>query len=393
MNSRPSDNRCRPLIAHVVHRLDYGGLENGVVNLINALPSDAFRHAVVCLTDYTDFRERIRVPNVPCLPLHKREGKDVDLYRRLWGTFRRLRPDIVHTRNLATLEAQVPAFLAGVPGRVHGEHGWDMGDLDGRSRKPALIRRAVRPLVNEYVALSRHIAAYLEERIGIEPERISQIYNGVDAKRFHPGTDRSWVGERFGAGEHVVIGTVGRLQPVKDQAALVRAFARLAGETGGERLRLVVVGDGPLRGDLEALARDLGVEGLCWFAGAQDDIPKLLGGMDVFCLPSLAEGISNTILEAMACGVPVVATAVGGNPELVEHEISGALIPPEDEGALAAALDTYAASPELRRRHGQAARRAVEERFTLAVMVDRYQRLYERVAATRLRGGIRSKAA
>ena len=112
-----------------------GGLENGLVNVINRMPADRYRHVIISLIDYTDFRNRIKNPNVEVYALHKRPGKDLRLYAKLWRLFRILKPDIVHTRNLATLEAQLPAMVAGVPHRIHGEHGRDIEDLDGTRRK------------------------------------------------------------------------------------------------------------------------------------------------------------------------------------------------------------------------------------------------------------------
>lgn len=184
--ARP-DNR--PLIAHVVYRFDIGGLENGVVNLVNHLPSEAYRHAIIALTDVTDFRGRIGRGDVQYFSLHKGPGHGVWLYPRLFRLFRELAPSIVHTRNLAALEATVPAWFAGVPVRVHGEHGRDVGDLDGSNRKYRRVRRLYRPFVSHYVALSRDLAAYLRGPIGIAPERIAQIYNGVDTAQFAPAPD------------------------------------------------------------------------------------------------------------------------------------------------------------------------------------------------------------
>ena len=147
-----------PLIVHVVHRFGVGGLENGLVNLINRMPATAWRHAVVSLTDISEtFAKRIERNDVMWVALDKRPGHLVRYYPRLFRLFRELRPAVVHTRNLAALEACVPAWAARVPARVHGEHGWDVHDVGGSKRKYQIIRRAYRPFVHRYVALSRHI--------------------------------------------------------------------------------------------------------------------------------------------------------------------------------------------------------------------------------------------
>ena len=173
----------RPLVVHVMHAFDVGGLENGVVNLINHLPRDAWRHAVVALTRITDFRQRVRRDDVTFIALDKAPGHAVSLYPRLYRLFREMKPAIVHTRNRAALEVAVPAWAAGVPVRLHGEHGRDVGDLDGSSRKYQWVRRIYRPFVSHYVALSRELERYLVENVGVPQPRISQIYNGVDAQR------------------------------------------------------------------------------------------------------------------------------------------------------------------------------------------------------------------
>ena len=152
-----------PLVVHVVYRLDVGGLENGVVNLINHMPAQAYRHAVVSLTEVTDFRLRIRREGVLTIALHKPPGHGLRLYPQLWRLFRELRPAVVHTRNLAALEATVPAWLAGVPVRVHGEHGRDGRDLAQTSRRYDFVRRAYRPFVSHYVALTSELSGYLRD--------------------------------------------------------------------------------------------------------------------------------------------------------------------------------------------------------------------------------------
>ena len=180
------DRDPRPLIAHVVYRFDVGGLENGVVNLINRLPRESYRHAVVSLTDVTDFRNRIRRDDVQFVALNKGPGHGYRLFPRLFRLFRAMAPTIVHTRNLAALEASVPAWLAGVPARVHGEHGRDMGDLDGTNRRYQRVRRLYRPFVSHYVALSKDLETYLNSTLGVDPRLVEQIYNGVDTAQFAP---------------------------------------------------------------------------------------------------------------------------------------------------------------------------------------------------------------
>ena len=375
-----------PLICHVVYRFAVGGLENGVVNLINHLPSDRWRHAVVSLTDIDPtFAARIRTPGVALHALHKPPGQGFRQWPALARLFRQLRPTIVHTRNLAALEAQLPAWWAGVPGRVHGEHGRDAEDPDGISRKHQWMRRAYRPFVQHTIALGRELADYSLNRIGIPPGRLHTIYNGVDTERFHPAASgrQPLAGSPFNDPALWLVGTVGRMQTVKAQPVLARAFALALQQppTLRTRLRLVLVGDGPLRAECESVLRQAGVAELVWFAGERGDVPDVMRGLDCFVLPSLAEGISNTILEAMSSGLPVIATKVGANEELVVPGSTGGLVRPGDADAIASSMIEYCSDPALARRLGQAGQRRAIELFSLESMVRSYETVYLRIAA------------
>jgi sugar transferase (PEP-CTERM/EpsH1 system associated) len=372
-----------PLIVHIIYRLGIGGLENGLVNLINATPVDRYRHAIVCLAGYTDFAERITRKDTSIYDLQKSPGKDPGYYVRLFKLLRKLRPDIVHTRNIGTLECQFIAAAAGVKHKVHGEHGWEVGDLLGRQRKHVLLRRLSRVVISRYITVSRHMMDWLENVIQIPADRITQIYNGIDAGRFQP-RQRS-----EGAGSFVV-GTVGRLDPIKDQKTLLRAFAALLStESNSEAdIRLVIVGSGAMRQELEELTAALGLTSQVDLAGASDNVAALLKTFDLFVLPSLSEGISNTILEAMSSGLPAVVTNVGGNPELVVNGVTGTLFEPGDINALAGLMRASLEQPESRRQQGSAGRlRAVEE-FGLNAMVDAYLGLYDKeIGHTETAGG------
>ena len=385
----------RPLIAHVVYRFDVGGLENGLVNLLNRMSRERYRHVVVSLTNVTEFRQRVTRGDVEFIELHKAPGHGIKLLPRLFGLFRRLRPAIVHTRNLAALEASLPAWLSGVPLRVHGEHGRDVGDLDGTNRTYRAVRRAYRPFVSHYVALSRDLERYLVDAVGVEPSQVTNIVNGVDIEAFTAPVACVRAADcPFNDPALWICGTVGRMQPVKNQALLARAFVRALADTPSlrARLRLVIVGDGPSEGEVRAILVRAGVADLAWLPGARTDVAGLLRTFDVFVLPSLAEGISNTILEAMATALPVIATDVGGNGELIEAGRTGLLVPSGDVAALAQALTHYANSPEAARLAGLAGRARTEQLYGLDAMVGQYEALYERLLARSRRAGRRSAA-
>jgi sugar transferase (PEP-CTERM/EpsH1 system associated) len=377
MNANPE----KVHIAHIIHRLDVGGLENGLVNLINHLPEHLFCHSVICLTHYTDFRHRIRRADTRYYALDKKLGFDAGIYLRLWRLLRALAPDIVHTRNLAALECQVASWLAGQRVRVHGEHGRDVGDLDGGNRKYRLLRRLHRPFVSHYIAVSRDLANYVETAIGVPRHRISQIYNGVDSLTFFPaaGVRTPLPDSEFARPGTVVIGTVGRMAEVKDQTNLARAFVHLTEllPQWKDQLRLIIVGDGPLREACHDILRRADLSAQSWLPGARDDVPAVMRAMDLFVLPSMAEGISNTVLEAMASGLPVVATRVGGNSELVVEGVTGSLAAASDPLALAKAIIPFVVDENFRRGAGREGRARVLAHFSLDAMIEGYLRVYQ----------------
>lgn len=365
----------RPVVVHVLHRFDTGGLENGVVNLINHMP--AFRHVVVAVTEITAFKERVKAPGTQFIALQKPPGQGFWLYPRVYKLLRELRPDIVHTRNLGAMEFQWPAWAAGVPLRIHSEHGWDVDDLGGVSRVNQRLRRIYGVGTHRFVALSQAIEAYLTGPVGFPPDRVLRICNGVNTKRFVPSDDvpEHWPYRRQ---QHVVIGAVGRMQAVKDPLNLVDAFLRLRELCPGDwqRLRLVMLGGGPLLEVARERLSQAGAAGQSWLPGDRADVPDLLPQFDIFVLPSQAEGISNTLLEAMACGCAPVATDVGGNTELVEPESNGLLVPAQDSEALAEALARLVDEPALRLRLAQASLARARAQFSLDGMIAAYGALY-----------------
>jgi sugar transferase (PEP-CTERM/EpsH1 system associated) len=239
------------------------------------------------------------------------------------------------------------------------------------------------PLVTRFVTVSADLRSWLVEYVGIPAAKVTTIYNGVDTARFAEG-GREVGRHLLGVGDDaVVFGSVGRLDPVKDHVGLLDAFARA--DLSGVQAHLVIVGDGPCRGELAERCRQPDLAGRARLLGARDDVASLLRGMDVYVLPSIAEGISNTILEAMACGLPVVATRTGGNPELVQDGVTGALVPVGDRAALARALGAFAEDSHFRSTRGKAGRQRAVEEFGMDRMASRYRELYREVS-TRGRG-------
>ncbi len=385
-----------PLIAHIVFALDTGGLENGLVNIINRTSTSQLRHMVICLTSSGRFSERIQLRDqVPVIELRKPPGHSLATFWRLWCVLRQYKPDIVHSRNLAALECQwITLLLPGIK-RVHSEHGRGVADLHGTNWKNNLLRKLSRPLIHHYVAVSQDLKAWLEKTIGVRPDKVSQIYNGVDFDQFSandkvhkklsktessfrdPGRSPPQYDE-----ENLVIGTVGRLTAVKDQRLIFEAIAHLK-QSGRwcNNIRILIVGGGDLRQELESLADTLELSDITHFTGDRDDVNSLLQLMDIFVLPSLTEGISNTLLEAMASELPVVATRVGGTPEIIEDGQQGFLIPSRNSQALADALYKLIHDKSLRTAMGQRGRTNVEVNFNWENTINFFSALYLNLAA------------
>ncbi len=375
----PNDNQ--PLIIHVIFSLGVGGLENGVVNLINRIPENAYRHAIICIKNSTNFSQRITRKDVVIYELNKKEGHDWRSFVRMYRLLRHLKPDIVHTRNLATIEYQIPALLAGVKYRIQGEHGWDVFDPEGNNKKYQWLRRFLGVIIWRFIPLSRHLQNYLENKVGIPQTKIRRICNGVDTKKFYPLTQKKYLPDcqlHFD-NDLVYIGTVGRMHGVKDQMTLVKAFAQLLENQPDllQTARLMMIGDGPIREQAIKFLKFKKLDKLVWLPGARKDVAEVMRCFDIFVLPSKAEGISNTILEAMATGLPVVATKVGGNPELVEDGVTGSLVGKEDYQAMAESIRDYINNREKRRKHGGNAHQKVLKTFSIDVMVEKYMDVYD----------------
>jgi sugar transferase (PEP-CTERM/EpsH1 system associated) len=364
---------------HVLDSLAVGGMENGVVNVVNAT-RDQVRHTVVTMTGLGPLSQRLPA-SVPVHCVEKRAGTDPGAVVRLSRLLRRLRPDVVHSRNWGAFDAVVAARLAGIRTVVHGEHGREAADPEGRDPRRNRLRRVLAPLVSRFVTVSVDLRRWLIATVRLPAHKVVTIHNGVDSDRFSPGDSveaRDALGLPAAA---TVIGTIGRLDPVKDQAGLIVAFAGLAGS--GSSPILAVVGEGPSRPALENEIRCRSLSDRVRLFGERTDVPTVLRALDVFVLPSRAEGMSNTILEAMATGLPVVATEVGGTPELVEADVTGRLVPPGDPNALEAALRAYVGDSCLRSLQGKAGRERVLQHFSLERMAQAHVSLYASLCRAR----------
>lgn len=360
----------RPLhICHIVLSLEPGGLENGVVNVANGLDPAEFHSSVCCLQRTGQFASRLRA-GVAVASMGLRPGNDFGLPLRIARLLRCWRPDIVHTRNAeAFFYGTLAARLAGVPAVVHSEH----GRVFPEKRWRALAQRLLLRHVDAAFAVSEQLRSDLVRELAVSADRFEVLYNGVHVAGLPPSRTDNAPRETGG----LVIGSVGRLAPVKNYGLLLHAMARLP---AAPSCRLMLIGDGPEAAALRQLATELGLQARVEFCGHREDVPQLLQGLDIFVLPSLSEGMSNTLLEAMAAGLPVLASDVGGNKELIEAERSGLLFPSGDVSALAGQLGRVLASADLRARLGAAAQLRARSEFSLEAMLARYAALYRRVS-------------
>jgi sugar transferase (PEP-CTERM/EpsH1 system associated) len=364
-------------ITHFVENLERGGLERVVIDLIRAQRDAGHECRVVCLFETGALASELREDGVDVQACGKRTGPDMGAVLRARALLRRQRGGVLHSHN-ATAHYYAVAAAAGLPWRrvVNTRH--SMASPDPRSRMEWLYRRAM-PLTDTVVAVCESARRQLE-RDGVAPRHdLLSIPNGIRVDRFRATTPeaRADLARSLGLEPGTrIIGTVGRLHAAKDQATLIRAFALLRAADAAPGAALVIVGEGKLRAQLVEVAESTGVAAHVHLLGDRGDVAALLPGFDLFALSSITEGYSIALMEACAAALPVVATDVGGNSEIVRHDVTGALVPARAPEALAAAMGDMLRQPERSRAMGQAAREWVLAEGSFRTMADRYDRIY-----------------
>jgi sugar transferase (PEP-CTERM/EpsH1 system associated) len=359
------DDHCqRSRVVHVSLGTDVGGMEKMLVDFARFVDRKRFELAFVSLQKQGKLAAEIENLQWPVYALGKppglRPGLVVTLARRL----RRLRADVVHTHNTAAfLYGVMASSLARVPRIIHTRH----GQRFDASRRETFAFRMLSKLTYRMVSVSED-GRQLTVSEGVNTGRACLIRNGVDLGRF----------PYAGPNEKGPAVLVARLSPEKDVATLIHAMKHVSQLLRAQHpaLDLEIVGDGATRPQLESLSQSLGLGSTIRFLGERNDIPGLLGNASMFVLPSLTEGISLTLLEAMARGLPVVATEVGGNPEVVENGKTGFLVPAQDPQALAQAMSRIHRDPKLGREMGICGRSRVEAKFSVQRMVREYEGHY-----------------
>lgn len=368
-----SENK-RLRLVQLTHDLTLGGLEQVVMTLARTIDPRRFDVSVLCLWELGAFGEQLVAQGIPVDVLHVRYERTA--FRKVARYLRQRRVDVLHTHNTPSfLHGSLGAFLARTPTVVHTDHARDFPDR----MRYMVAEHIASHLVYRVVGVSEHTTNNLHRYEKIPRRKLLTIQNGIDGSRFRAPVDVAAKRRELGLpSDGPVIGLASRLTPQKDVPSLLRAMTIVVREIPNVTLLVVGEGDGEERAELRTLAHELGLGERVRFLGMRFDIPELLATFDVYASSSVWEGLPMVILEAMAAGCPIVATAVGGLPTAITDNVNGTLVPPGNHEALAAALIELLRDGERRARYARAAREVFATRYSAEIMARQYEALYER---------------
>jgi|GEM_PF-343022 sugar transferase (PEP-CTERM/EpsH1 system associated) len=366
-------------VMFIINGLGIGGAERNLVEMLRNYRSDRYNPIVCSVGQGGPFQEVLEAHNIPVYVFYKKHPFDVSLVFKVAKLMRRYRCKIAVTILFyADIIGSLAAWLARVPVCIM----WSAGTIgkgsknDGRRHR--LSYKLVRHLVKYVISVSRKTAQFLVKERSIPANKIKILHYGVDINNFAPMSEHERKKKRAELGytdQHFLVAEIGRLTEQKGHIYLIRAAVSLVRKH--PNLRFLIIGDGPLRESLKEEVRRQGLETFFNFLGARKDIRELLNAIDLMVLPSLWEGLPNIILEAMACGTPIVATAVDGTPEAVVDGETGILIPPRDPDALARAIDHLIGNRELLKKMGRNARMRAIEEFSIGKQIERFNALFD----------------
>lgn len=365
----------RSVLTYVVNSLNPGGTEKLVADMSLAFASD-FNISVICLDEPGLWAENLRAKNIPVYCLWRQAGLDMNVAFRLSNLFRRHRTNIIHAHQCtAWFYSALSRLLYAAPILLMEEHGRFYPEVENRKR--VLFNRFItRRLTHRFVAVSEDVRERLQKFEGLDRAHIEVVYNGVNPGRTISQTERTRLRSDLGFnGEDFVVGTVGRFDPIKNLPMMVRALDQSLKDKPS--IRGLLVGGGPAFTEIKALIEKIGLSGFVTLTGHRDDARNLMHCIDLFVLSSFSEGTSMALLEAMAAGVPVAVTGVGGNTEIVIRDRTGWVIPSGSVEGLSQAILEAAKSPEKRRKFAEAGKRRFEERFTFDRMIRCYREIYQ----------------
>jgi glycosyltransferase involved in cell wall biosynthesis len=362
-------------ILHIYQNSKIGGVQLQILYLLKEYNRNVFNPIVCCFGPKEELGEEIEKLGLDFIPLnikrsHRFSPKIITELHRL---MKKRHIHIVRAhRYRASLYGRLAALLARVPVIITSVHDNYRKDLRLGRR---IANRILSRVTDKIVAVSESVRRDVTKYDGLDPSKILVIYNGVDASKFTPDGKFHNIREEFSiANSDIVVGSVGRLVPAKGLEYLIEAVSHLGKEINN--IKLLIVGHGSLLDSLRDGAREHGINERVIFTGKRRDIPDILSGIDIFVMPSLAEGLGNSLLEAMAMCKPIIATAVGGMPELIKNGVNGILVPPRDPDTLAAAIKTLIENRYLATKMGQAARNFVLNNYDIKEITQKWQSLY-----------------
>lgn len=347
-----------------------GGAERLAIEMVRVLDRNRYEPAFCVFDEDGPLRNAMEQVGAPLFRF-RRGARPVTLFR-LVKAIRKFRPHLIHAHSVG------PGYYAALVGALmrvpvlmtyHGQ--------PTLYRVRSIDRRLSNRLTDRFIAVSDDVRRLLVEHGGVPPGKAFTIINGVDFATFSRPRDESLRDALELPTTGFLFGTVGRLNPLKAQDVMLKALRMLLDQ--GREASLVIAGEGETRQELERIVRELRLEGNVKLLGARDDVPSLLHAIDGFLLSSTSEGIPLSVLEAMAAGLPILSTSVGGVPEIVSNEITGLLVPPGDVTAFAAGMKRMMSEPELAAQLGRAAAETARTHFSLEAMVERYCEHYEKL--------------
>jgi glycosyltransferase involved in cell wall biosynthesis len=364
-------------VLHIYQNSKIGGIQQQILSVVRGYDREKFNPAVCCFGPKMELGEEIEKAGIDFVALNRQRynkfsiGIIVDLYRLM----KEKNIHVLRTHKYrANLYGRIAGKLAGVPVIIASEH-----NIYRDEKEKRFIRRATNKILamvtDKMVTVSDAIRKDILRYDRVSPSKIMVLHNGVDTERFKAGVNFSDTRKQFAMSkDDVVIGFVGRLVINKGLNYLIEAVALLK---KNDNVKLLIVGDGSLMEELKQMAKDKGLEESVIFTGLRRDITDILSSIDIFVLSSIKEGFPNSLLEAMAMGKPVVATAVGGIPEVIDHEINGLLVQPVDIEGLAAAIKTVIDNPLMAKNMGIAARDFIVKNYSIIATVRKWEALYK----------------
>ena len=364
-------------VAHLVKLIAPAGKENGILKIVSRMDTSQFEIDIVVLSGII-FEEILNLEKFNIVSLNPVRGNNLKLVPQLVKVFKEKKYDIIYTHSWNTLmEGYLSGVISGIPIKIHGEHG-----TFERSLMKDRMQKYVWKQFDVIIVVADALRKIMHEEFGYTENNIEVRHNGIDTTKFFPSSRyRREIREQLKLNDEFVIGTVGRFFPVKDHFTLFRAFERI--KSFEPKAKLILVGAEPKGNNLKAeyiqylterhLINDV------FILPPTSDVEKVFNAMDVFVLSSISEGCSNVILEAMACGIPVVATRTGGNPELLDDNKNGLLFPVGADDQLAEKVHRLYTDPELHKKLSHAGPKIIKKHFTIDRVVHYYEELFLRL--------------